>query len=245
MGPLSIAPELGGEYRGHRVNYFAHGYRHLHDPYFLAGTAVPDWLGAADRKVRVRAKSIAPFLEDPDERIRGLARGIRQHLREDAWFHEQVGFVTLSAKFSGEIHALFPEDNGPRSHFLGHILVELLLDAELIRRDGDSLERYYQVLQDVDHLFVESGISRMATQPTDRLAKFMGIFVQLKFLSDYVHDGKLMERINQVMLRVGLPTCDDRLMELIPSARRRVAREFDELYPADLLTRLEREHSSP
>ena len=37
------------------MNYFAHGHRFVDDPYFLAGTAVPDWLSVVDRKVRVRA----------------------------------------------------------------------------------------------------------------------------------------------------------------------------------------------
>ena len=33
------------------MNYFAHGVRFLEDPYFLAGTAVPDWLSVVDRRV--------------------------------------------------------------------------------------------------------------------------------------------------------------------------------------------------
>ena len=38
------------------MNYFAHGYAFLDDPYFLAGTAVPDWLSVIDRRMRARSK---------------------------------------------------------------------------------------------------------------------------------------------------------------------------------------------
>ena len=48
------------------MNYFAHAYRFLDDPYFAAGTGVPDWLAVADRNVRVRQKHAEPLTEDPD-----------------------------------------------------------------------------------------------------------------------------------------------------------------------------------
>jgi hypothetical protein len=38
------------------MNYFAHGRAYLDRPYFLAGTAVPDWLNVSDRGARVRRK---------------------------------------------------------------------------------------------------------------------------------------------------------------------------------------------
>ena len=39
------------------MNYFAHALPFLDDdPYFVAGTGVPDWLSVADRDVRVRLK---------------------------------------------------------------------------------------------------------------------------------------------------------------------------------------------
>ena len=37
-------------YIGKRMNYFAHALPFLDRPYFVAGTAVPDWLTVADRR---------------------------------------------------------------------------------------------------------------------------------------------------------------------------------------------------
>jgi hypothetical protein len=38
------------------MNYFAHARPFLDQPYFMAGTGVPDWLTVVDRRVRLRAK---------------------------------------------------------------------------------------------------------------------------------------------------------------------------------------------
>lgn len=48
------------------MNYFAHGREHLDRPYFLAGTAVPDWLSVSDRGSRVRRKQAAAWCSGED-----------------------------------------------------------------------------------------------------------------------------------------------------------------------------------
>ncbi len=79
------------------MNYFAHASGFLDDPsaepYFIAGTAVPDWLMVADRGVRVRAKHVKPLVDDPDGPTAAIARGILQHLADDARFHETRAFA--------------------------------------------------------------------------------------------------------------------------------------------------------
>ena len=48
------------------MNYFAHGYRYIDRPWFLAGTALPDWLNVVDRRVRVRKDQASRFMIDSD-----------------------------------------------------------------------------------------------------------------------------------------------------------------------------------
>jgi hypothetical protein len=48
------------------MNYLAHGREHLDRPYFLAGTAVPDWLNVSDRRSRVRRKQAAEWCRRVD-----------------------------------------------------------------------------------------------------------------------------------------------------------------------------------
>jgi hypothetical protein len=132
------------------MNYFAHGRRFIDDPYFLAGTALPDWLNVVDRRLRVRSKQAALFVEDADETVARLAAGVMQHHSDDAWFHVTPAFAELSLDFARRVREALPADDGFRPHFLGHILVELLLDAELIEQDPGGLEAYYEAMDSLD-----------------------------------------------------------------------------------------------
>ena len=114
------------------MNYFAHARRFLDDPYMVAGTAVPDWLNVVDRRVRTRSKSAAPLVHDADPYLAAVARGVVQHHHDDAWFHQTAIFTRLNLHFTVEIRDRLEHEAGLRPSFLGHILVELLLDAELI-----------------------------------------------------------------------------------------------------------------
>ena len=48
------------------MNYFGHGHRFIDNPFFLAGTAVPDWLSVVNRRVRARRRLAEPYTQDPD-----------------------------------------------------------------------------------------------------------------------------------------------------------------------------------
>lgn len=211
------------------MNYFAHGRRHLSQPYFLAGTAVPDWLNVVDRRVRVRSRHAGAFVADDDPDFAALAQGVVQHHADDAWFHETRAFAELSLDFSRQIRELAPLDDGLRPSFLGHILVELLLDAELIAADPGRLEEYYAALATLDPARVERMVSQMAPRGPVALAPWIPRFSAERFLSDYVEDAKLCFRLNQIMRRVRLPPLPDAFAELLPEARRMIAQRRDEL----------------
>lgn len=201
------------------MNYLAHGWRFTHDPYFLAGTAVPDWLCVADRGVRVRSKRAAEWVDDGDANRAAVARGICQHHADDRWFHETRAFAELSLDFSRQIRDVLPAEEGFRPWFLGHILVELLLDAVIIEQQPERLTAYYRALADVETAVVEGTVNRIAARATDRLAAFISLFCSERFLCDYTDDGKLLVRLNQVMRRVRLPALPATFVELLPTMR--------------------------
>src|SRR5437868_4634709 len=144
------------------MNYFAHGRRFVADPYFLAGTAVPDWLNVVDRKVRARSKHAARFVDDAEPRLAAVARGIVQHHFDDGWFHQTRAFAELSLDFTVAIRDLLPPDDGLRPSFLGHILVELLLDAELVAQAPERLAAYYQALESINPTVVAHAVNQIA-----------------------------------------------------------------------------------
>lgn len=215
------------------MNYLAHGWRFADQPYFLAGTAVPDWLSVVDRKMRARGKTAALFVDDADDNLAALARGIVQHHRDDEWFHQTTAFNELSLAFTIQIRDVLPSDDGFRPSFLGHILVELLLDATLTEEEPARLDRYYAVLAQADPVFLQAAINRLSTRQSDKVAYLVTRFLQERFLYDYAEDGKLLVRLNHVMHRVGLPQLPPELAELFPAMREVVRNRRHELLLED------------
>jgi hypothetical protein len=211
------------------MNYLAHGWRYAHEPYLLAGTAVPDWLNVIDRKIKVRSRTATLFLEHDDPATRSIARGIVQHHRDDAWFHDSPAFTRLSAEFSRQLAAVLPGDEGFRPWFLGHILVELLLDAALIEEDSRRVDDYYAALAALDPAVTQTAVNAIATKTTDRLEPLLPRFLAERFLYDYLDDGKLLFRLNGVMRRVGLPLLPLEVTGLFAGMRQSVRQARDEL----------------
>jgi hypothetical protein len=211
------------------MNYLAHALSSLDDPYFTAGTAMPDWLAVVDRRVRLRAKWVEGFQQDADPATAAVARGVRQHLRDDAEFHAGKAFAELAWELTVAARKTLHEECGLRPNFLGHLLVEVLLDAALAAEDVSRVERYYQTLEAVDPHRVEAAVNRIGRRSTRLLAPFIPRFLAERILWDYLEDGKLMKRLNQVMRRVNLSPLSESFVHLLPQARRRVAERKDEL----------------
>jgi hypothetical protein len=211
------------------MNYFAHGYAFLQRPYFVAGTALPDWLSVVDRKVRVKSKHAAELLDHSDARLAALAAGIMQHYRDDAWFHSTRAFAELSWQLTVAVRELMPEDDGLRPSFLGHILVEILLDAALIERGPQQLDAYYTALAQVDPGLVRDGVQQMTARPVALLGAFIPAFCAERFLYDYQDDAKLLSRLNRIMGRVGLRPLPEAFRAMLPQARQQVRERRDDL----------------
>jgi hypothetical protein len=205
------------------MNYFAHALPFLDQPYFLAGTGVPDWLTVADRPLRLRSKHAEALRDDPDPCVAAVAGGILQHLRDDACFHGTRTFAETSLELTVRVRDVLGGETGMRPAFLGHLLLELLLDAALIADDPDRLTQYYRVLAEVDSGRVEAAVNRMAPRSTQRLALLIDLFLRERILWDYLKDDRLWMRLNQVMRRARLDVLPDDFAALLPAARKLVA----------------------
>lgn len=214
------------------MNYLAHAYQFLNDPYFAAGTALPDWMSVIDRKNRARRQFALPVTDDADPDIAAFARGCIQHHDDDRWFHMGDKFVSLSTEFSVELRDLLEEGMGHQAGFVGHISVELLLDAVLIDRHPNLLADYYEVLETIDHARVQEAANRICRKPVSYLVVLIPRFIEERFLADYPQDAPLLMRLNGVMKRVGLPKLPESVVPWLGSARGRVHEVADELLTA-------------
>ena len=220
------------------MNYFAHGMRFVDRPYFLAGTALPDWLSVVDRRVRLRARTVQPFADGSDSPAAQLAAGVLQHLDDDAWFHKTAAFAVASAVLTVLFRAALPSDDGHRPAFLGHILTEMLLDSVLIDRDPPALADYYAAFDRLDAGIVADSVNRMATKSTDCLRDFIPLFARERFLADYGDTNRLLFRLNQIMRRVKLNPLPASFEAALDPARAIVIRHAGGLLPGWNQTRV-------
>ena len=213
------------------MNYLAHSLACLDDPYQLAGAAVPDWLGLTQPRLRCRSRQAASFANALDARVAAVARGVLRHHADDDWFHQSEAFCNLSLEFARRVRRVTGDVDGMRPSFLGHILVELLLDATLLAEDRSCVDAYYAALNQIDAEVVAGAVGTMIIADASTLASIIRRFTAMRFLYDYADDSRLTYRLNQVMRRVRLPELPGQFTAILPAARRLVAEHRDELLP--------------
>jgi hypothetical protein len=201
------------------MNYLAHGWRFVDEPYLLAGTAVPDMLSVVDRSIRARSKMARPYVEHSSKPLALVARGVIQHHHDDAWFHQTRVFAELSIALTAVVRDALDQDAGFRPSFLGHILVELLIDASLTDENPQRLEDYYKAWDAVDATEFAQAVSTITQKDASAIAWFVERFRSVRFLQDYGEDAKLLVRLNQVMHRVGLPALPSTFQNILPEVR--------------------------
>ena len=216
------------------MNYLAHGYCYVDRPYFLAGTALPDWLRVCGRRLRPSAVGASRGVVSreggaPGELSRELASGSERHYHDDFEFHTQAGFLEVSRQVTAGIRSRFPERRRLRRSFLGHVLTEMLLDSFLAKSRPDLLYRYYDALETIDSEEVQSVANGWLARSTDRLASVIGAFRRHRFLWDYLDDRGLSYRLGQVTRRVGLPELPPTFVDVVSEARELVERRSGEL----------------
>jgi hypothetical protein len=216
------------------MNFLCHALPYLENPLLAVSTGVPDWLSMADRKIRARGKLARPFLRSDDPELRSVAGGIIRHIEDDRWFHGTQAFVETNLRLAVELRRLLPGDAGFRPTFVGHILIEIFLDAFWIRDDRGNAENYYSAVASVCPRTVQRCVNAITGKPTDRLTAVIERFADLQFLYDYLDHDKLLMRLNQVMKRVRLTPLPVEVRQWLPEAQKLVeSRRHRLLTPPD------------
>ncbi len=213
------------------MNYFAHAIRFLDRPVFAIATGLPDMLSVIDRSMRLREKRVSPFVTDNDEFRAEVAAGVLQHLADDRWFHSTRAFLETSGELTRLFRKVLANDDGARCAFLGHIVTELQLDGALHEAHPGRLDRYYELLAEVDRARVAADVNVMATKASDRLERLLEGFAREQFLRDYTDPRRLRIRLNQVMLRVGLDQLPEAIEEALAASWGIVQSRVDGLLP--------------
>ena len=215
------------------MNYFTHALNHLDRPYFMAGTAIPDWLSVADRGVRLRPRLLEPWLDDDSTIQSSVAAGALRHLNDDDWFHSTRGFVEVTGELTARFRHRLGKDEQYHCGFLGHVGMELLLDGVLMQMYPGLFERYWSIMDTIESDQVEAAVNRIAKSPTGRLAWFIDLYRREQFLRSYSQDASLAHRLNQVLMRVKLTPIPSEAISVIAEGRNLVRQRLPDLLPAE------------
>ncbi|MEM9643439.1 MAG: hypothetical protein AAF989_00485 [Planctomycetota bacterium] len=214
------------------MNFLCHAIPYMQSPWSAAATAVPDWLSVVDRKIRARSRFAIPHLDSDDPTLAAVAKGIVAHHDDDRWFHGGEAFVQTNLEFAVQLRDLLQKVDGEkeagfRPTFVGHILIEMLLDKFWLEDHPHLGRDYYKMLGEISPEEIERCVNIITGKPTDMLAPTIRRFHETKFLLDYLDDQKLLRRLNQVMNRVGLAVLPDALLDWFPDAQEQVRRKRD------------------
>jgi hypothetical protein len=198
------------------MNCLSHAWKYLDDPWFAAGTCLPDWLGMMERKNKFRRAKVTSFLQwnESTDNSTVLAQGILKHLADDDAFHGSIAFMETSLAVSRWVTEAVPSENINRPAFVGHILVELLLDATIEMDNPGTLDRYYAAMAAISARELEDSVNHLATKPTTQVPTFLQRYLGERFLFDYLRDDRLLVRMNGILHRVGL---DPLPMTILPT----------------------------
>jgi hypothetical protein len=146
-----------------------------------------------------------------------------RHMHDDAGFHASESFqatVRDVAALLGPVRAVHPQ---LRPRFVGHVLTEVLLDAELLRADPTLTERYYTALRTLEPKEVEHVAARLTPAAPRGLARLVTGFVDARVVEEYAYDECVARRLDQTFARVRQPAIGPALLPLLPQARALVA----------------------
>jgi len=213
------------------MNYFAHAFRFVGRPRFVTGTALPDWLSVVNRRLRFRPQRLDQAAHQADQNVLELIAGVKQHLDDDRRFHNCEAFSRCLVAVLQEVR---PSLNGVGIPpvFLSHLLVEVLLDAQLVQARRGDVARYYADLESVDPDWTEWAAGEILGHPVSGLGHFIRLFCREKILFDYADSECLLRRLNQVMRRLRLPNLSDSFKNAVEASRPIVTAHAKELLQA-------------
>lgn len=188
-------------------------------PLLAVSTGIPDWLTVVDRRIRARGRMAEQYIDSSDRQLSEVAQGILFHISDDRWFHGTRAFVETNMELAIQLRDQLPGDAGFRPSFVGHILIEMLLDGLWIRDDRRHAENYYSAIRQATPSTIQRCVNVITGKPTTKLAAVIDRFLEIEFLYDYLDDEKLLMRLNQVMNRVGLPALPDTITRWLPEAQ--------------------------
>ena len=166
-------------------------------PAYVVGTALPDLLPLASSRTRLRASSVeaTPTPTPEDDALRA---GVLTHLATDAAFHKTAAFADAQAEAKTLLSKTPFTNIRVRGFFVAHVLVELALDAALLRADPTIPNGFYTAFSAADTSQVAGWTEAVGGQPLSDLPPVLTRFARSRYLYSYSEDEGVAEGLSRV-----------------------------------------------
>ena len=220
------------------MNFLSHGLlvRLTGSDHVLVGSALPDLAPLADRRLRLTERRLQKLEETA---VAAVVLGCRSHRAVDRAFHHGRPFHRARRA----VEALLDTEGHPRAPvpmgMLAHMLVEVGVDAEVLRRyPAFARESYPEAFEGYDWDELMRHLRDVCDHPTDALEELVGRFDSGAFLMTYETDEGVIDRMSGMAARLGRGPMDEAarawMRPAVAEARRLGAEDFDELMPWEL-----------
>ena len=187
------------------MNFLAHHAIAMHSltpadplPMYVVGSVLPDLLPLADAHLR---PALINHESDDGLEDAALRRGVRVHLATDAAFHKTAAFAGAQAEV-GHILAQTPfEGIRVRRFFVAHVLVELALDAVLLRDTPSLADEFYEAFDAADYAHITRWTEGILGQPLPKLPLVLTRFAESRYLRQYEQDEGVATGLSRLCAR--------------------------------------------
>ena len=197
-------------------------------PEYVLGTALPDLLSQAERRVRVRQERLWASTETEA----ALSAGVLVHLATDAAFHKTVAFAEASAAVSQLLAGAGFTGMRVRRFFVAHVLTEIALDAVLLRADMSLPDRFYGAFNAADFGEVRHWAETVTGRPLPGLTWVLTRFGESQYLREYRSDAGVATGLSNVCRRAGQDTFEGENFERLVEVAGQVAGLLPAFIPA-------------
>lgn len=209
------------------MNFLTHYYCNAvrnHNPDFHFGVALPDILSAYNRELRFHEPAIIKLIADRPEI--NLWKGIHNHLRADAFFHQSEFFKKTYDEIRPLLAQRIPATHNVRPFFLAHILVEMLTDHVLLKSNSSLGDEFYKAMQAADHAGIKNMIEQYFQKPLPGIENHFRIFLQERFLASYDSLNEIVHAMNRVIRRTRQEPVDSDVVSFLPDCVQIIEKYF-------------------
>ena len=180
------------------MNYFSH-FVIDHQPgnhEYNTGLLLPD----------ITRKNIKKFYPQKEGQVfsnhhREFLLACLKHYESDKKFHESDFFNRYYLLLNHEINNSELSGIVERKWFMSHIMLELLIDRVIVRRDKELLGSFYEGLLKVDENSLRSFLKFYGMQNDDDFFTFFNHFRSVQYIYNYIDNNTFMYSFNRIMMR--------------------------------------------